>query len=87
MIGFRSIAWPCWFWPWQPPLLLGRPSVANVIVGARDEEQLRANLGAVGWALTADQVGRLDDASRRSPIYPYWHQMDFGERNSKPTRW
>ena len=43
--------------------LLQRPTVANVIVGARDEKQLRENLGAVGWNLTADQVKRLDDAS------------------------
>ena len=67
--------------------LLQRPTVANLVIGARDEAQLRANLGAVGWTLTAEQVARLDDASRRTPIYPYWHQMDFDERNPKPTRW
>ena len=43
--------------------LLQRPTVANVIVGARDEKQLRENLGAVGWNLTPGQVKRLDDAS------------------------
>lgn len=67
--------------------LLTRPTVANVVVGARNEEQLRANLGAVGWSLSEAQVQRLDEASRRRPIYPYWHQMDFDERNPKPTRW
>jgi aryl-alcohol dehydrogenase-like predicted oxidoreductase len=67
--------------------LLTRPTVCNVVVGARDEAQLRANLGAVGWSLSADQVARLDAASRRDPPYPYWHQMDFGERNPKPTSW
>ena len=67
--------------------LLGRPTVANIVVGARNEAQLRANLGALGWSLTADQVARLDSASRRQPVYPYWHQMDFDERNPKPTRW
>ncbi|WP_307437790.1 aldo/keto reductase [Labrys monachus] len=67
--------------------LLGRPTVANIVVGARNEAQLRANLGALGWSLTADQVARLDAASRRQPVYPYWHQMDFDERNPKPTRW
>jgi aryl-alcohol dehydrogenase-like predicted oxidoreductase len=67
--------------------LLSRPTVANVVVGARDEAQLRANLGAVGWTLTEAQVARLDQASRRAPVYPYWHQMGFDERNPKPTRW
>ena len=67
--------------------LLSRPSVANVIVGARNEDQLRANLGAIGWSLTPDQIDRLDAASRQYPPYPYWHQMDFDERNPKPTRW
>jgi aryl-alcohol dehydrogenase-like predicted oxidoreductase len=67
--------------------LLGRPTVANVVMGARNEAQLRANLGAVGWTLDADQVRRLDAASHRAPTYPYWHQIDFEERNPKPTRW
>lgn len=67
--------------------LLSRPSVSNIVVGARDETQLRSNLGAVGWKLTEEQVARLDAASRRAPIYPYWHQMSFDARNPKPTRW
>ncbi len=62
--------------------LLQRPTVANVIVGARNEEQLRQNLGAVGWNLTPDQVARLDKASALTPVYPYWHQrVAFGDRN------
>jgi len=65
--------------------LLGRPSVANVIVGARNEEQLRQNLGAVGWTLTAEQVATLDAASATTPIYPYWHQRGFAERNPPPV--
>jgi aryl-alcohol dehydrogenase-like predicted oxidoreductase len=52
--------------------LLRRPTVASVIVGARDEEQLRQNLGAVGWALDGDQVARLDRASLRTAPYPYY---------------
>ena len=67
--------------------LLSRPGVANVVVGARNEDQLRANLGAIGWSLSPDQIARLDAASRQHPPYPYWHQMDFDERNPKPTRW
>jgi len=65
--------------------LLQRPSVANVIVGARNEEQLRANLGAVGWNLTPAQVAKLDAASDVTPAYPYWHQRGFTERNPAPV--
>jgi aryl-alcohol dehydrogenase-like predicted oxidoreductase len=65
--------------------LLRRPSVANVIIGARNEEQLRQNLGAVGWALTAEQVARLDAASAAPLAYPYWHQRGFVERNPPPV--
>jgi aryl-alcohol dehydrogenase-like predicted oxidoreductase len=65
--------------------LLQRPTVANVIIGARNEEQLKQNLGAVGWDLTAEQVARLDAASEVTPAYPYWHQRGFVERNPKPV--
>ena len=65
--------------------LLQRPTVANVIVGARNEEQLRQNLGAVGWNLTAEQVARLDAASAVPKTYPYWHQDGFKDRNPFPT--
>jgi aryl-alcohol dehydrogenase-like predicted oxidoreductase len=65
--------------------LLQRPSVATVIVGARNEGQLCQNLGAVGWSLTADQVARLDAASATTPAYPYWHQRGFAERNPPPV--
>jgi aryl-alcohol dehydrogenase-like predicted oxidoreductase len=51
--------------------LLRRPTVASVIIGARNEEQLRQNLGAVGWALTPEQVARLDAASDVLPAYPH----------------
>jgi aryl-alcohol dehydrogenase-like predicted oxidoreductase len=65
--------------------LLTRPTVSSVIVGARDLPQLEQNLGAAGWTLTADQIERLDRVSRRTPIYPYWHQMGFTERNPFPV--
>jgi len=65
--------------------LLQRPSVATVVIGARNEEQLKANLGAVGWSLTPEQMTRLDAASERPKIYPYWHQAQFAERNPFPT--
>jgi aryl-alcohol dehydrogenase-like predicted oxidoreductase len=65
--------------------LLQRPTVANVIIGARDEQQLRDNLGAVGWNLTPQQVAQLDEASAVTLAYPYWHQRGFSERNPSPV--
>jgi aryl-alcohol dehydrogenase-like predicted oxidoreductase len=65
--------------------LLQRPTVANVIVGARNEEQLQQNLAAVGWNLTAEQVAKLDAASATTLAYPYWHQRGFTERNPPPV--
>ncbi|GAB0114083.1 aldo/keto reductase [Acidisoma sp. C75] len=65
--------------------LLQRPTVSTVIVGARNEEQLRQNLGAVGWNLTAEQVAKLDAASTVTLAYPYWHQRGFTERNPAPV--
>jgi aryl-alcohol dehydrogenase-like predicted oxidoreductase len=65
--------------------LLQRPTVANVIIGARNEEQLRQNLGAVGWNLTAEQVAKLDAASAKPKTYPYWHQAQYKDRNPFPT--
>ncbi|TIX74081.1 MAG: aldo/keto reductase, partial [Mesorhizobium sp.] len=60
--------------------LLQRPTVASVIIGARNEEQLRQNLGAVGWSLTSDQMTKLDAASAVTapyPYFPYRHQEGF----------
>jgi aryl-alcohol dehydrogenase-like predicted oxidoreductase len=64
--------------------LLQRPSISTVIFGARNEEQLRQNLGAVGWNLSPDQIAKLDAASDVTPVYPYWHQHQFAERNPPP---
>ncbi len=57
-----------------------------MIIGARNEQQLKDNLGAVGWSLTAEQIAHLDKASAVTPVYPYWHQRRaFGERNPPPV--
>lgn len=61
--------------------LLQRPTVASVIIGARNEEQLKQNLAAAEWNLTPEQVAKLDEASAVTPIYPYWHQLQFKVRN------
>jgi aryl-alcohol dehydrogenase-like predicted oxidoreductase len=63
--------------------VLRRPTISSAIVGARNEEQLRQNLGAIGWALTPEQIARLDAASEVPLAYPYWHQRQFEERNPK----
>jgi aryl-alcohol dehydrogenase-like predicted oxidoreductase len=57
--------------------LLRRPTVSSLIIGARNEQQLRQNLGAVGWSLTPEQVAALDAASELPLAYPYWHQRQF----------
>jgi aryl-alcohol dehydrogenase-like predicted oxidoreductase len=64
--------------------LLQRPTVATLVIGARNEEQLQQNLGAIGWTLTPDQMKRLNDASKLPFPYPYWHQAGF-ERNPSPV--
>jgi aryl-alcohol dehydrogenase-like predicted oxidoreductase len=56
-----------------------------VIIGARDESQLKENLGAIGWKLDPAQVARLEAASAKARTYPYWHQAQFAERNPFPT--
>ena len=65
--------------------LLQRPTVSTIIVGARNEEQLKQNLGAVGWNLTPAQVAKLDAASTVTLAYPYWHQRGFPELNPAPV--
>ncbi|HEX3837915.1 MAG TPA: aldo/keto reductase [Steroidobacteraceae bacterium] len=66
--------------------VLQRPTVSSVIIGARNEQQLRDNLGAVGWNLSAAQVARLDAASETTLAYPYWHQRQFTERSPPPVK-
>jgi aryl-alcohol dehydrogenase-like predicted oxidoreductase len=66
--------------------LLQRPTVSSVIIGARNEEQLKQNLAAVGWNLTPEQVAKLDAASDVTPVYPYWHQRIVGPRNPAAVR-
>jgi aryl-alcohol dehydrogenase-like predicted oxidoreductase len=65
--------------------LLQRPTVSTVVIGARNEQQLKDNLGAVGWNLTPEQVKKLDAASETTLAYPYWHQRGFTERNPPPV--
>lgn len=64
--------------------LVQRPTVSSIIIGARNEEQLLQNLGAVGWNLSLEQVRRLDVASEVPPVYPYWHQWQNKKLNPTP---
>jgi aryl-alcohol dehydrogenase-like predicted oxidoreductase len=65
--------------------LAQRPSISTIIMGARNEVQLRQNLDSVGWNLSKEQIARLDAASDVAPVYPYWHQRQFPERNPAAT--
>lgn len=65
--------------------VLARPSVATVIIGAQNKAQLIDNLGAVGWNLSADQIGRVDGDSRIPLPYPNWHQAGLRSRNPAPV--
>ncbi len=65
--------------------LLQRPTVSTVIIGARNEEQLRQNLGALDFTLSAEHVAQLDKATAITPVYPYWHQAQFAIRNPSPV--
>ena len=65
--------------------LLTRPTVAAVIIGARTEDQLRDNFGAIGWRLDAAQIAKLDAASARPAAYPYWHQRVVSVINPPPV--
>jgi len=64
--------------------LLGRPTVASLIIGAHNEDQLRENIAATGWSLDAEHVTLLEEASAEPKIYPYWHQAGFS-RNPAPV--
>jgi len=76
----RSVAQVATNWVMQ------RPTIASVIIGARTEAQLIDTLKAAEFRLTADQIQRLDDASARPPIYPYWHQRRTSiDRNPPPV--
>jgi len=65
--------------------LIQRPTVSSIILGARNEKQLRDNLKAAEWNLTPAQVAALDKASKTPAAYPYWHQFGFTERNPLPV--
>jgi aryl-alcohol dehydrogenase-like predicted oxidoreductase len=63
---------------------MNKPGVDTVILGARNEDQLRDNLAAATWRISIEEMARLDEVSALPEPYPYWHQHKFGvERNPK----
>ena len=65
--------------------LAGRPAVANIIVGARTEAQLKDNLAAASLVLTAEQRALIDDVSLQPLLYPYWHQCNTVAERLSPA--
>jgi len=64
--------------------VMNKPGVDTVIIGARDEAQLRDNLAAASWRLSVDEMKALDEVSALPEPYPMWHQHKFGiERNPR----
>jgi len=48
-----------------------QPGITSPIIGARTPEQLKDNLGSVGWELTSEELEALDKVSRLEVGYPY----------------
>ena len=63
-----------------------KPGVDTVIVGARNEQQLKDNLNAASWQLTDAEVIRLDEVSSIPLPYPYWHQQKFASERNPPAK-
>lgn len=66
--------------------LLRQPGITSVIIGARNEQQLKDNLNTASWELTPDEVQRLNQVSAVPAIYPYWHQRKYGGERNPPIQ-
>jgi aryl-alcohol dehydrogenase-like predicted oxidoreductase len=65
--------------------LLGRPGITSLVIGARNEEQLKQNLPCVALKLTEEERGKLDDVSAPTLLYPYWHQASTARDRLGPA--
>ena len=65
--------------------VMNKPGVDTVVIGARNEEQLRDNLAAASWRLSLEEMTRLDEVSALPEPYPYWHQHKFGVERNPPV--
>ena len=64
---------------------MARPAVSTVIIGARTSEQLADNLAAADLVLTAEESARLEEVSRPTLLYPYWHQVASAGKRLGPA--
>ncbi len=65
--------------------LVHQPFVTSVIIGAKNEKQLKDNLGAVDLKLDAEELKKLDEVSRLSPEYPGW-MFEFQGSDREPGK-
>lgn len=64
---------------------LGRPGITSLVIGARNEEQLKANLPCVDLKLTQEERDKLDAVSAPTLLYPYWHQASTARDRLGPA--
>jgi len=63
--------------------LLQMPGVTAPIIGARNLKHLKDNLGSTGWSLTAEQMTKLNDVSRKPLPYPYRELANSGQARAR----
>lgn len=65
--------------------LLGRPAVASLVIGGRNEAQFKDNIAAASLTLSLEERTRLDAVSKPPVLYPYWHQQATAKRSFGPA--
>jgi aryl-alcohol dehydrogenase-like predicted oxidoreductase len=65
--------------------LLQRPGVTGIVFGARNEEQLRDDLGALDVELSRDELARIDAVGQPAAQYPFWHRAMLATDRSDPA--
>jgi aryl-alcohol dehydrogenase-like predicted oxidoreductase len=63
--------------------LLAKKVVTTIIIGAKNEQQLKDNLAATDLVLTSDELSALDKVSELPPEYPGW-MLAFQDRERVP---
>jgi aryl-alcohol dehydrogenase-like predicted oxidoreductase len=62
-----------------------RPGVGPVVLGARNEQQLREDLAAATIELTQEQQDRIEAVARPAPLYPFWHRAMYATERATPA--
>ena len=52
--------------------LVQQDTVSNIVIGARNEQQLIENLDSVGWSLSDEHLAALNTITAPTLIYPHW---------------